>query len=92
MIARHVACISVQPIVKTFFKENGDTLKYYKIYNGRQSMPYKRRLENGAILEGNFVDTSEKAAIWKWLDKSGKEIKRIIQHPVNKAFPSPEPN
>jgi hypothetical protein len=55
-------------------------------------MPYKRWLDDGNILEGNFIDSNKKAVMWKWIDKSGKEIKRTIRYPRNKIFLSPEPN
>jgi antitoxin component YwqK of YwqJK toxin-antitoxin module len=74
-----------------YFKDNGDTLKYCKIENGRESLPYKRWLDNGNILEGNFVDTSEKAVIWKWY-RDGKEIKMKSAKPTNGVFINPEPN
>jgi len=41
-------------------------------------------------LEGTYADKKEKAVIWKWYDKNGKEIKRKIDLPKNGQFASPE--
>jgi antitoxin component YwqK of YwqJK toxin-antitoxin module len=73
-----------------FFKENGDSIKYYACYEGNPSLPIKKWLENGNVLEGKFLDNNEKAVIWKWYDKNGIEIKRKIVYPVNGAYVSPE--
>jgi antitoxin component YwqK of YwqJK toxin-antitoxin module len=74
------------------FTERGDTDRYYAMSEGHWSMPSKRWLTNGQILEGNFYDSSGKIVIWKWLTRDGKELKRSIKYSVNKKFVSPEPN
>jgi antitoxin component YwqK of YwqJK toxin-antitoxin module len=73
-----------------FFSENGDTLKYYNHLDGIMRMPYKKWLEDGRTLVGNYVDTTEKAVLWRWYDKNGKETKRKILYPTKSGFVNPE--
>jgi hypothetical protein len=75
-----------------YFRENGDTVKYIGVWKGQESMPYKKWLKNGNILEGDYTDSTGKVVLWKWVDPKGKEIKRWIQYPKNKMFICPEPN
>jgi antitoxin component YwqK of YwqJK toxin-antitoxin module len=55
-----------------FFAENGDTVKYYNHYKGNLDFPYKKWLENGKILFGNYLDKDEKFVVWKWYRKTGE--------------------
>lgn len=73
-----------------FFKENGDTLKYFLNYKGAMDLPYKKWLDNGDILTGNFLDKTKQKAVWKWYDKNGKEVKRKIVYQTKEGFISPE--
>lgn len=78
--------------IKYFFKENGDTAKYYQVYKDRPSMPYKKWLENGNVLQGNFIDSAQSAIIWKWTDKNGYLIKQQTIYAINKKFVAPDSN
>jgi antitoxin component YwqK of YwqJK toxin-antitoxin module len=82
------------PIGKEYyFDEKGDTAKYYEIdEKGDESFPYKRWLNNGIILQGDFLDSSGTIAVWIWFSRGGREIKRMIQHSNKGIFVSPEPN
>jgi antitoxin component YwqK of YwqJK toxin-antitoxin module len=71
------------------FKENGDTLKYNDYHNGRSSFPFKKWLDNGNVLEGNYLDGKHKAVLWRWYDKNGKEIRRKIAYPIKGAYVHP---
>ena len=73
-----------------FFKENGDTIKYYNHYKGDLDFPYKKWLDNGHILLGNYGDKTSKYVVWKWYDKTGKEIKTKILRPSKIGFVTPE--
>lgn len=73
-----------------FFSEKGDTTKYYYRNRGDIAMPYKKWLDNGIILTGDYIDNREKAVIWKWYTREGKLIKKKIQYVNNGEFPVPE--
>lgn len=64
-----------------YFKENGDTLKYFYHFNGHIDFPTKKWLKNGEIFYANYIDSNYKAVIFRWTDKNGKEIKRKILKP-----------
>ena len=72
------------------FKENGDTAKYYSHYRGNPDLPYKKWLDNGNILLGNYSPKTSKYVVWKWYDKSGKELRTKIVHPSKNGFVTPE--
>jgi antitoxin component YwqK of YwqJK toxin-antitoxin module len=71
------------------FTESGDTSIYFNHHNGANSFPYKKWLDNGLTLLGDFTDASKKSVTWKWFDKRGKQIKIIIEYAKNKGFAVP---
>ena len=79
--------------VSKHYNSNGVLVKeYYLIDDCIKDGEYKEFYENGNVLMRNYADTSGKIVVWKWYDINGKELKRLIQHSVNKVFVSPEPN
>lgn len=64
--------------VTYYFKENGDTLKYYQNYKGEIDLPYKKWLDNGQILICKYTDSTQKRICLQWYNKNGKELKRKI--------------
>jgi len=72
------------------FKENGDTIKYYNHYKGRPDFPYKKWLDNGNILFGNYAGNDNKVAVWTWHTKNGKLIKKENHRLKNEGFVAPE--
>ncbi len=72
-----------------FFNEKGDTIKYLNHYNGQASFPYKKWLDNGLILYGNYTDTTAKAVKWIWFDKKGNEIKSKVAKEKKEGFVTP---
>jgi antitoxin component YwqK of YwqJK toxin-antitoxin module len=73
-----------------YFNEKGDTVKMHDHYNGIMSFPYKKWLDNGLILYGDFTDESLESVTWKWLDKTGKLIKTRVAYAKNEGFAAPE--
>ena len=73
-----------------FFKENGDTLKYYNHVKGKMAFPYKKWLENSIILYGNYLDKSNSKALWVWYDENYRELKRLIKVQSEGGFVAPE--
>ena len=73
-----------------YFNENGDTAKYYNHHNGVMAFPYKKWLDNGLILYGNYTNDKEKEVLWQWFDKSGKETKREIRKAQSTGFVAPD--
>jgi antitoxin component YwqK of YwqJK toxin-antitoxin module len=61
-----------------YFKENGDTSKYFYHFKGKEDFPAKKWLENGQILNVSYLDKTYKKALYIWTDKNGVEIKREI--------------
>jgi len=72
-----------------FFDENGDTVKYYNTRNDHLDMPYKKWLENGQIMYGEYTTEKKESVTWRWFDKSGKEVKKIVSYPKNGSFSIP---
>lgn len=64
-----------------YFKENGDTLKYFNHFKGKKDFPAKKWLENGQIFYATYVDSNYKEVLFRWTDKNGNEIKRQIVNP-----------
>jgi len=73
-----------------YFDEFGDSLKYYNTYKGQIDFPYKKWLYLELTLCGDYTDKRRKSVTWRWVDYTGKEIKRKILFPVNGNFVSPE--
>ena len=61
-----------------YFKENGDTSKYFFHFKGKRDFPVKKWLEDGVIFYANYIDSSYKNALYQWTDKDGNELKREI--------------
>jgi len=72
------------------FKQNGDTLLWDQYYKGQKSFPYKKWLDDGTTLEGDFVDDKSKAVIWTWRTKEGKEIKKEVRMPGKSGYVVPK--
>jgi len=53
-------------------------------------MPYKKWLNNGTILSGDYVDTSESAVTWEWHSPDGKLGKKETHIVKNGEFVAPE--
>jgi len=73
-----------------YFNEKGDTTKYHNHYNGIISFPYKKWLDSGNILTGDFSDKSENSVTWKWFDKNGRQIKSKVAYAKVEGFSAPE--
>ena len=73
-----------------YFKENGDSLKYHYAYNETPDFPYKKWLENGQVLTGDYTNAKHDKALYIWFDSTGKEIKRQVAKSQNGHFPIPE--
>jgi len=70
-----------------FFDENGDTVKYFAVNkNGESSLPYKKWLKNGEILQGDFADSTKNNVTWVWFSRDGKELRRKTERSTNKMF------
>ncbi len=72
-----------------YFNEKGDTTKYYNHHNGVMTFPYKKWLDNGLVLYGNYTNNNEKEVLWQWFDKSGNETKREIIKAHSTGFVAP---
>jgi antitoxin component YwqK of YwqJK toxin-antitoxin module len=73
-----------------FFDEFGDSLKYYNTYKGQMDFPYKKWLSLELMLCGDYTDKKGKSVTWRWVDYTGKEIKRKIAFPIKGSFACPE--
>lgn len=73
-----------------YFNEKGDTVKYHNHYKGIISFPYKKWLDNGNILFGDYTDKSEESVYWKWFDKNGRQIKSKVAYAKVEGFVAPE--
>ena len=57
-----------------FFDENGDTAKYYNTLKGEIDFTYKKWLDGGRILIGDY-SADKKDVIWIWLNVKGDTLK-----------------
>jgi antitoxin component YwqK of YwqJK toxin-antitoxin module len=73
-----------------FFNEKGDTAKYYYRHKGNIVMPYKKWLDDGTILFGNYANKDETEILWCWYTKEGKIIKKKIQRIKDRGFVVPQ--
>ena len=73
-----------------YFDEKGDTLKCYNTNKGEMVMPYKKWLDNGTILCGDYENDRGKTVIWKWYNKEGKLIKKERRELKGGGFAAPE--
>jgi antitoxin component YwqK of YwqJK toxin-antitoxin module len=73
-----------------YFDSNGDTIKYYNNYRGVMSLPYKKWLNDGRTLTGNFANEDKKSVLWVWYDKDNKKIKTMKGYPGKNGFIVPE--
>ena len=64
-----------------YFEENGDTMKIYNTWKGKEDFPTKKWLKNGQIFYAEYIDTTYDVALYSWTDKNGKVLeKEIITH------------
>jgi antitoxin component YwqK of YwqJK toxin-antitoxin module len=61
-----------------YFKENGDTMKVNYTWNGQEDFPSKKWLDNGQIFYATYLYSSYNKALYRWTDKTGKELRRVI--------------
>ena len=73
-----------------YFNEKGDTVKYHNHYDGIISFPYKKWLDNGNVLSGDYTDKSKQSVTWKWFDKNGRQIKSKVAYAKVEGFAAPE--
>lgn len=74
-----------------YFKENGDTLKYFFHFKGNQDLPAKKWLKNGQIFYATYIDSSYKNVLYRWTEIDGNEIKReLIKPDNNKKYVLPD--
>jgi antitoxin component YwqK of YwqJK toxin-antitoxin module len=59
-----------------YYEENGDTMKIFNTWKGKEDFPTKKWLKNGQIFYADYVDTTYDIALYRWTDKSGKELER----------------
>jgi antitoxin component YwqK of YwqJK toxin-antitoxin module len=73
------------------FKESGDTLKWFHSGEyGLNGMFYKKWLDNGLVLTGNYGDTIRSYVVWNWWDKTNKKVKSKIAKSKNEEYVAPE--
>ena len=73
------------------FKQNGDTLKWFHGGGyGLNGMFYKKWLDNGLILTGNYGDTLRSYVVWKWWAKTNKVVKSKMVKSKNEEYIAPE--
>jgi antitoxin component YwqK of YwqJK toxin-antitoxin module len=73
------------------FKDNGDTLKWF--HNGEYGFNgifYKKWLDNGLILTGQYGDRLRSYVTWKWRDKTNNVVKSKIDKSKNDEYVAPE--
>ncbi len=61
-----------------YFEENGDTMKVYYTWKGSEDFPTKKWLRNGQIFYATYLEGTYSKALYRWTDKTGKELKREI--------------
>lgn len=71
------------------FKENGDTLKIYHTYNGKDDFPLKKWLKNGEIFYATYIDSSYNKVLYRWTTKEGVELKKEIILPNKDEYVIP---
>ena len=74
-----------------YFKENGDTSKYFFHFKGKKDFPAKKWLDNGDIFYATYTDGSFKKVLYRWTDQNGNEIKRqIVRSDIDKNYILPD--
>jgi hypothetical protein len=73
-----------------YFNDYGDTIKYYNNYMGVMSFPYKKWLNDGRTLIGNFASEDRKVILWIWYDKKNRKIKTMKNYATKNGFIAPE--
>jgi antitoxin component YwqK of YwqJK toxin-antitoxin module len=73
-----------------FFKENGDTGKYYQNYPWGKGYPAKEFHDDGTSLQVDYFGPKRTAALWKWFDKNGKLVRQKLAYPVNGVYIKPQ--
>ena len=61
-----------------YFEQNGDTMKIYYTWKGKEDFPTKKWLTNGQIFYATYLDSTYKKALYRWTDKNGKELERKV--------------
>ena len=64
-----------------YFEPNGDTMKINYTWKGKEDFPSKKWLDNGQIFYATYLDNTYNKALYRWTDKSGKELRREIVSP-----------
>ena len=73
------------------FKQNGDTSKYCSHNkSGDIALPYKKWLDNGLVMTGNYINPEHTRALWQWFDKNNKEVKRKVTNETDVGLVAPE--
>lgn len=73
------------------FDEKGDTLKYtFHNISGDFALPYKKWLDNGLTLTGNYTNRAHTKALWQWFDKTNNEVKRKRTSETKDGLVAPE--
>jgi len=61
-----------------YFEETGDTMKINYTWKGKEDFPSKKWLANGQIFNATYLDSNYNKALYRWTDKSGKELRKEI--------------
>lgn len=64
-----------------YFEKTGDTMKINGTWKGKEDFPSKKWLDNGQIFYATYLDSAYNKALYRWTDKSGKELRREIVSP-----------
>jgi antitoxin component YwqK of YwqJK toxin-antitoxin module len=64
-----------------YFEETSDTMKINYTWNGKEDFPSKKWLDNGQIFYATYLDSTYNKALYRWTDKSGKELRKEIVSP-----------
>ena len=64
-----------------YFEETGDTMKINYTWKGKEDFPSKKWLDNGQIFYATYLDSSYNKALYRWTDKSGRELRKEIVSP-----------
>jgi hypothetical protein len=64
-----------------YFNSNGDSLKIYSTWYGKEDFPTKKWLKNGQIFEAKYISKDYKKALYIWTDTEGNELKRETVSP-----------
>jgi antitoxin component YwqK of YwqJK toxin-antitoxin module len=71
-----------------YFKDNGDTLKFFFNDKGQIDFPYKKWLEHGSTVYGIHLMGQE--VLWTWRDSTGRIIKQQTSKPTKNGYTVPD--